>query len=70
MVSENLKPENQGSLPEEALEGVAGGAPAEAAGLSSVPNCPKCGSSNVMYEDFPDKAWWHCYDCGYDWDFS
>lgn len=30
-------------------------------------------SGNLKSENqdsFPDKGWWHCYDCGYDWDFS
>ena len=51
---------------DEKLESVAGGADVEPVG--DVPPCPKCGSTNVMLIDFPDKAWWHCYDCGYEWD--
>ena len=63
--------EEKTSVPDEALEAVAGGAYAEANGAASNGDvCPKCGSVNTMYEDFPDKAYWHCYDCGYDWDFQ
>ena len=49
------------------LESVAGGADAGASGFSERPTCPKCGGADVMLEDFPDKSFWHCYDCGYEW---
>ena len=55
-------------VPDEKLESVAGGEDVEAAVVKDDPLCPKCGSSNVMLIDFPDKCWWHCYDCGYEWD--
>ena len=53
-----------------ALEAVAGGADEKTPGFTSTPACPQCGSTNVRLIDFPDKAWWHCYDCGYEWDFN
>ena len=52
------------------LEGVAGGAGEKTSGFTSTPACPQCGGTNVRLIDFPDNARWHCYDCGYEWDFT
>ena len=65
-----LAKETKAPLSDEALEGVAGGVEDEKTVVGDVPPCPQCGSTNVMLIDFPDKCWWHCYDCGYEWDFS
>ena len=57
-------------VPDEALEAVAGGEDEAGKGFAQTPACPKCGGTDVMLEDFPDRSFWHCYDCGYDWGFS
>ena len=63
--------EEKTPVPDEALEAVAGGANAKEVGNNrNGEACPRCGSINTMYEEFPDKAYWHCYDCQYDWDFD
>ena len=62
--------EEKKPVSDDRLESVAGGANADGAPVESTPPCPQCGSTNVMLIDFPDKCWWHCYDCGYEWDFQ
>ena len=53
-------------LPDEALEAIAGGVETEVGKCRpKKANCPKCGSSNVVYEWLDYE--FICNDCGYRW---
>ena len=66
-----LARESKTPLPDEALEGVAGGVDPEAVGCGEW-KCPRCGSTNIVTRDesVPGGIIRHhtCKSCGYKWD--
>jgi hypothetical protein len=57
--------ENGIALPEELVEGVAGGSIMGSYGAKHP--CPKCGSANVGLTPVLDGCLAHCWDCSHTW---
>ena len=70
MTKGKIMAEAKTPLPDENFEAVSGGADTDNATPVNAPACPKCGGTDVMLVDTPDRSFWHCYDCGYEWDYS